>query len=129
MSEEGSEKPPSVSAGPIDDKDEPECINPLTDDMIAEGLSEVSRTPDGFAFAFTKLILEEKKIDDLGVKLQDFVYIREVSWAKNEIRNFDEVIYLHHLTNLDLSKNRVKEYKFLKENPSNLCFLKVRTTL
>jgi hypothetical protein len=47
--------------------------------MIADCLSEIKRTPDGFAFAFSKLILEEKKVDDLGVKLRDYVYLREVS--------------------------------------------------
>jgi hypothetical protein len=81
MSEEGSQEGEKeiISAGPIADEDEPECINPLTEDMIADCLSEIKRTPDGFAFAFSKLILEEKKVDDLGVKLRDYVYLREVS--------------------------------------------------
>ena len=130
MSEEGdSQKPPSVSAGPIDEKDEPDKINPLTDDIIAEGLSEIKRTADGFAFAFTKLVLEERKLDDLGVKLIDFENLREVSWAKNELRDFEEIRHLKYLCNLDCSKNRIKEYKFLQENPSELCFLRVRTIL
>jgi hypothetical protein len=81
---------------------------------------------DGFAFAFTKLILEEKKVDDLGVKMRDFTYLREVNLAKNELRNFDEFLYLNYCCDLDLSKNKIKEYRFLKENPNNLCFLKVR---
>lgn len=50
MSEEGSQEGERevVSVGPIDDADEPECINPLSEDMVAEGLSEVRRTPGKF---------------------------------------------------------------------------------
>jgi len=58
--------------------------------------------------------------------MRDFTYLREVSLAKNELRNFDEFLYLNYCCDLDLSKNKIKEYRFLKENPSNLCFLKVR---
>lgn len=130
MSEEGdSQKAPTVSAGPIDEKDEPDKINPLTDEIIADGLSEITRTPDGFAFAFSKLILEERGLDDLGVSLPSFVYLREVSWAKNELRDFEEIRHLNYLCTLDASKNKIKDYKFMQENPSNLCYLKVRTTL
>merc|ERR1712166_994950 len=126
MSDEGSQEGEKevISVGPVAEEDEPETCNPLTEDMVSEGLSEVRRTADGFAFAFTKLNLEEKKVDDLGVKLRDFVYLREVSLAKNELRNFDEFLYLNYCCDLDLSKNKIKEYKFLKENPTNLCFLK-----
>lgn len=50
MSEEGSQEGERevISVGPIDDADEPECVNPLSEDMVAEGLSEVRRTPGKF---------------------------------------------------------------------------------
>lgn len=50
--------------------------------------------------------------------------MREVSLAKNELRNFDEFVYLNYCCNLDLSKNKIKEYKVLKENTSNLAFMR-----
>ena len=47
MSEEGSQEGEQevISAGPIADEDEPEPVNPLNEDMVAECLSEVKRTP------------------------------------------------------------------------------------
>jgi protein phosphatase 1 regulatory subunit 7 len=77
----------------------------------------------GESYAFSKLILEEKKIDDLGVAFRAFPHIRDLNLSRNDLRCVDELMHLPYLINADVSRNRIKDYKFFKENPECLKYL------
>ena len=95
------------------------------DDLIFDALI------DGTSYAFTTLNLEggygSKKIDDLSVALRQFPHIRNVNMAKNALWLADEMTYLPFLQDLNVSHNRLRDIRFLKENRESLCYLKVST--
>jgi len=43
--------------------------------------------------------------------------------SKNELRIFDELIHLPYLQNVNVSQNKIKDFRFLKENREALAFL------
>lgn len=116
-----------VSAGEIPYEELPKPVNSLTEDIISEGLSEVKRTADGTSYAFTNLNLEGglqgEKVDDLAVALRSFLHIRTVNFSKNALFMADEFMHLPYLQELNMSQNKIRDIRFLKENRESLCYL------
>ena len=109
----------------IDPADEPEPTNILKEEIAAEGLNTIARTASGASYAFTKLDLPGKAIDDLGVALRCYEHLRNIDLSKNELRNFDEIIHLPVLTSVNVDENKIKDVRFLKENKDALAYLTV----
>jgi len=82
--------------------------NFLSEEVIATGLSCVQRTSDGSSYAFIKLELQEKNIDDLGCALRNYTHLRDINLSKNNIVDIGELMHVPYLLKLDASHNQVE---------------------
>jgi Leucine-rich repeat (LRR) protein len=96
-------------------------------DQIVAGVSQVSKTYDGVSYAFTNLVLEEKELEELGESLRSYQHLRVLSLAKNQLKDFSDVIYLPHLLTLNASENQLASIDFLSSQRETLTYLQQLT--
>ncbi|KAH0628572.1 hypothetical protein JD844_009912 [Phrynosoma platyrhinos] len=80
--------------------------NPLTEDIMKEGLSLLCKTGNGLAHAFVKLELKEKELTDITL-IQNFIHLRYVDLSENLIRDLSPLSSLTHLLWLKVDGNRL----------------------
>ena len=97
------EDPVEVESVEIAPEDEPEPTNILKESIAQDGLSVIAPTANNLSYAFTRMDLEEAKIDDLGVALRCYQHLRHFNMSKNDLRNFDELIHLPYLQTVNVS--------------------------
>lgn len=101
--------------------------NILKVDQIMPGLSQISKTYDGASYAFTNLIIEEKELEELGETLRGYQHLRNLSLAKNQLKDISEVLYIPHLLVLNASENQIASIDFLSNARDSLLYLQQLT--
>ncbi|XP_042309779.1 leucine-rich repeat-containing protein 23 isoform X2 [Sceloporus undulatus] len=89
-----------------EEEEEPQVSNPLTEDIIKEGLSLLCKTGNGLAHAFVKLEIKEKELTDITL-IQNFIHLRYVDLSENLIRDMSPLSSLTHLLWLKMDSNRL----------------------
>ena len=69
------------------------------------GLTQISKTYDGASYAFTNLNIEEKELEELGETLRAYQHLRNISMAKNQLKDISDVVYIPHLLVLNAGEN------------------------
>ncbi|XP_062985034.1 leucine-rich repeat-containing protein 23 [Elgaria multicarinata webbii] len=89
-----------------EEEEEQQVSNPLTEDIIKEGLSLLCKTGNGLAHAFVKLEAKEKELTDITV-IQSFIHLRYVDLSDNLLRDLSPLSCLTHLLWLKVDGNRL----------------------
>jgi Leucine-rich repeat (LRR) protein len=69
------------------------------------------------------LIIEEKELEELGETLRGYQHIRNLSLAKNQLKDISETLYIPHLLVLNASENQVASIEFLSNARDSLLYL------
>lgn len=69
------------------------------------------------------MILEEKEIQELGEFLNPYTHLSNLNISKNEIRDIDTVSNLPHLLTFSASGCAIKSLDFMSANPQSLQYL------
>ena len=88
----------------------------INEEMIIAGLSQLGRTHDGTSYAYSKLIIEEKEIEEIGLLLPKYINIKYLSLSKNQIKSVKEVKELPYLLHIDVSKNDLTKLDLLDDS-------------
>ncbi|KAJ6658298.1 hypothetical protein lerEdw1_020570 [Lerista edwardsae] len=88
------------------EEEEPQVSNPLTDEIMKEGLSLLCKTANGLAHAFVKLEAREKELTDISL-IQNFIHLRYVDLSDNLLRDLSPLAALTHLLWLKVDGNRL----------------------
>uniref|UniRef100_A0A7M4ECL9 Leucine-rich repeat-containing protein 23 n=1 Tax=Crocodylus porosus TaxID=8502 RepID=A0A7M4ECL9_CROPO len=80
--------------------------NPLTEEIMKEGLSLLCKTGNGLAHAYVKLEAKEKDLTDIGL-LQNYIHLRYVDLSENQLRDLSPLGSLIHLLWLKVDGNRL----------------------
>ncbi|XP_030623612.1 leucine-rich repeat-containing protein 23 [Chanos chanos] len=83
---------------------------PLTQEMIAQGLSQLSRTANGLSHAFVKLDLKERQLTDIGL-ISSFVHLRYLDISFNHLSDLSPLSTLTHLLWIKGDGNQVQSFK------------------
>jgi Leucine-rich repeat (LRR) protein len=97
--------------------------NPLTVEVLSEGLTSIQKTYNGETFAFSDLSLEGKNLDSLGDNLTDFEHLRVINLNKNKFSNIDKLRNLKFLQSLEACDNALTDNYFMSESKQQLKFL------
>ncbi|XP_003777999.3 leucine-rich repeat-containing protein 23 isoform X2 [Pongo abelii] len=81
--------------------------NPLTEDMMKEGLSLLCKTGNGLAHAYVKLEVKERDLTDIYL-LRSYIHLRYVDISENHLTDLSPLNYLTHLLWLKADGNRLR---------------------
>ncbi|XP_063250260.1 leucine-rich repeat-containing protein 23 [Prinia subflava] len=105
--EEGEEKEEEdeEDEGKEKEKEEEEPAPcPLTEEILKEGLSLLSKTGDGLAHAYVKFEAKDKGLTDISL-LERFVHLRYVDLSKNKLKDLAPLSSLTQLLWLKVDEN------------------------
>ncbi|KAM4603211.1 LOW QUALITY PROTEIN: leucine-rich repeat-containing protein 23-like [Discoglossus pictus] len=88
---------------------------PLTEEMLKEGLSLLCKTGNGLAHAFIKLDIKDRELTD--IYLQSFVHLRYVDLSQNSLREVSPLAGMTHLLSLRVDQNQLLNASGLGEFP------------
>jgi len=88
---------------------------PLTEEMVAENLSLLSRIGDGLAHAYIKLDVREKELTDISI-LNRFIHLRFIDMSRNHLKDISALSAVSHLLTLRIDNNELTSAK-LEELP------------
>ena len=109
----------------------------MTPDVVATGLTHIAGTHSkfsyfksntnigGVSYAFTKLNLENKNVQDLTDCIGNYKHLRDINLSHNDIKDISEVQRLDHLVNLQASHNKIDAIDFFAEAYHSLQYLQV----
>jgi protein phosphatase 1 regulatory subunit 7 len=66
-------------------------------------------------YAFSKLNLENKNVQDITDCIGDYKHLRDVNLSHNDIKDISEVQRLDFLVNLQASHNKIASIEFFAE--------------
>ncbi|KAK2101545.1 Leucine-rich repeat-containing protein 23 [Saguinus oedipus] len=81
--------------------------NPLTEDMMKEGLSLLCKTGSGLAHAYVKLEVKERDLTDIYL-LRSYIHLRYVDVSENHLTDLSPLNHLTHLLWLKADGNRLR---------------------
>ncbi|XP_004448549.1 leucine-rich repeat-containing protein 23 [Dasypus novemcinctus] len=81
--------------------------NPLTEDMMKEGLSLLCKTGSGLAHAYVKLEVKERDLTDIHL-LRTYIHLRYVDISENHLTDLTPLNNLTHLLWLKADGNRLR---------------------
>jgi Leucine-rich repeat (LRR) protein len=81
---------------------------------------------DGRSYAYSTLNLEEKEIQELGELLKPFVHLSNINLSKNDLRDISCISELPNLLTFSCSGAAVSSLDFMANNPESLKYLQVR---
>jgi Leucine-rich repeat (LRR) protein len=125
MSENGEEEAPKII---VDSESEGEDFPPqepkvLTNELVASGLSKLSKTADGSNVAFVNLDLKAQSIESLGEVLRQYEHLRDVDVSGNKLKEVHQIASLPYLLKLNAARNQVESVMFLAHEYESLRFL------
>ncbi|KAF6120137.1 leucine rich repeat containing 23 [Phyllostomus discolor] len=82
-------------------------LNPLTEDMMKEGLSLLCKTGNGLAHAYVKLEVKERDLTDISL-LRYYIHLRYVDISENHLTDLSPLNHLTHLLWLKADGNRLR---------------------
>ncbi|XP_066472849.1 leucine-rich repeat-containing protein 23 [Tiliqua scincoides] len=88
------------------EEEEPQVSNPLTEEIMKEGLSLLCKTGNGLAHAFVKFEAREKELTDITL-IQSFIHLRYVDLSDNMLKDLSPLACLTHLLWLKVDGNRL----------------------
>ncbi|XP_043935531.1 leucine-rich repeat-containing protein 23 [Protopterus annectens] len=80
--------------------------HPLTEDMLADGLSLLCKTGNGLAHAYVKLDLVDKGLTDINL-LKAYIHLRIVDISSNQLRDLSPLNSLTQLLMLKADQNQL----------------------
>ncbi|XP_032110534.1 leucine-rich repeat-containing protein 23 [Sapajus apella] len=89
--------------------------NPLTEDMMKEGLSLLCKTGSGLGHAYVKLEVKERDLTDIYL-LRSYIHLRYVDVSENHLTDLSPLNHLTHLLWLKADGNRLRSAQ-LNERP------------
>ncbi|BFZ23963.1 hypothetical protein BsWGS_27001 [Bradybaena similaris] len=95
---------------PEEGEDEHIILNPLTLEIIAEGISLLCKTGDGLSHAYVRLDIHDREITDIDM-LQSYIHLRYVDISKNMLRDISPLSALTHLLTLKADDNLLASAK------------------
>ncbi|XP_025020867.1 leucine-rich repeat-containing protein 23 [Python bivittatus] len=104
--EEVEEKKEEGEGEGEEEEEEPQVSNPLTEEMLKDGLSLLCKIGNGLAHAFVKLEVKEKELTDITL-IQNFIHLRYVDLSDNLLRDLSPLAFLTHLLWLKVDNNRL----------------------
>ncbi|XP_077026012.1 leucine-rich repeat-containing protein 23 isoform X1 [Tamandua tetradactyla] len=81
--------------------------NPLTEDMMKDGLSLLCKTGSGLAHAYVKLEVKERDLTDI-ILLRSYIHLRYVDISENHLTDLSPLNHLTHLLWLKADGNRLR---------------------
>ncbi|CAG5135979.1 unnamed protein product [Candidula unifasciata] len=95
----------------VEEEEEEHIIpNPLTLEMIAEGISLLCKTGDGLSHAYVRLDVHDRDVTDIDM-LQSYIHLRYVDISKNMLRDISPLNALTHLLTLKADENLLTSAK------------------
>jgi Leucine-rich repeat (LRR) protein len=76
---------------------------------IVAGLSNLRKSPDCMAHVYLNLALSDSDLSDITL-LEGYSYLQNVNLRGNSLTDAKTLGKLLHLTKLDMSKNKLKEF-------------------
>jgi len=104
--EEGVDEP-VLSDGEEPEQEEEVEENPLTTEIVAESLSLLTKTGNGFGHAYIRLDIHGKEITDINI-LNQYIHLRYVDISMNNLKSVDALNSLSHIHTLKANKNMLK---------------------
>uniref|UniRef100_A0A2K6RY89 Leucine rich repeat containing 23 n=1 Tax=Saimiri boliviensis boliviensis TaxID=39432 RepID=A0A2K6RY89_SAIBB len=89
--------------------------NPLSEDMMKEGLSLLCKTGTGLGHAYVKLEVKERDLTDIYL-LRSYIHLRYVDVSENHLTDLSPLNHLTHLLWLKADGNRLRSAQ-LNERP------------
>ncbi|XP_006891412.1 PREDICTED: leucine-rich repeat-containing protein 23 [Elephantulus edwardii] len=90
-----------------EDSSEDLIPNPLTEDLMKEALSLLSKTGNGLAHAYIKLELKKRDLTDIYL-LRSYIHLRYVDVSENHLTDLSPLNSLTHLLWLKADGNRLR---------------------
>lgn len=100
----------------------PPAVASLSLALLSRCVSQVGKTFDGLSCAYTKLVAEEKELEEIGEDVKEFKNLRTVSLSKNLLKSVKEIKELPYLLALNASQNQIEAIDFCEE-PDKLTYL------
>jgi len=75
---------------------------------------------DGSSYAYVKLDLEEKELEELGDSLRLYQHLRYLNLSKNSLKDIQEIVHLPLLLTCNASSNQIEDASFLSSNKESL---------
>ena len=98
--------------------------NPLKLDTIKKGLKNLSKTYNGLSYAYIRLDLKDKELDDIAEDLNNYIHLRDVDLSQNKFTHVNPVVNMNYLVRLDASKNEINNINAFTF-PDKLQFLQI----
>ena len=95
----------------------------ISQEVIAEGLSDIQKTAEGSTFAYTRLSLVGKGIVEINDQIQRYEHVRDLDLSSNKMISIDKLRNLKWLQSLKVRDNKVELCHLLSETKAQLCFL------
>ena len=80
--------------------------NPLSADIVSDGISLLARTGNGLSYAYTKLEFHGKNVNDLDL-LESYPHIRYLDVSENALVNINGISHLEYLLSIDAHGNLI----------------------
>ena len=79
----------------------------------------MGKSHDGSTYTFTVLNLEEKELEVLAECLRKYKHLKNVSVAKNQLKDISEVAALENLLVFNGSENQIESIGFMSNSGLN----------
>jgi len=119
--EDGEKKEEEEDGEP---KPDPNAEKKRIHEILKTGLSQIAKTFDNSAYAYTKLDLNEKELKELFDLLKNYPHLKYINIAQNEIQDIQTVASIPHLLSLNASTNLINSLEVFT-NPNVLPFLQI----
>ncbi|KAM8977841.1 leucine-rich repeat-containing protein 23 isoform X1 [Sarcophilus harrisii] len=87
--------------------------NPITEDIMKEGLSLLCKTGNGLSHAYVKLEAKDKELTDISL-LSSYIHLRYVDLSENRLSDLSPLNNLTHLLWLKLDYNRLQSARMVE---------------
>ncbi|XP_074125175.1 leucine-rich repeat-containing protein 23 isoform X2 [Sminthopsis crassicaudata] len=87
--------------------------NPITEDIMKEGLSLLCKTGNGLSHAYVKLEAKDKELTDISL-LSSYIHLRYVDLSENRLTELSPLNNLTHLLWLKLDYNRLQSARMVE---------------
>lgn len=81
--------------------------------LITENLTDISLTMDGTNFAFTRLTLRNKGINEITQAIDCYPHLRVIDMGFNQLQDISYLEKLRFVVELNLENNHLSDVKFL----------------
>ena len=83
---------------------------PISEEILAEGLSLLCKTGNGLAHAYVRLDAAQRELTEINI-LKNYIHLRYIDLSNNNLKDISPINSLTHLLTLKLDFNKLTSAK------------------